>query len=72
MSEAETGTGLSETVAWVLVAVAGAAGVVAVGLARRELPSGDACGLALATAGGARARASRAATKRPDERTRRE
>jgi hypothetical protein len=73
--ELDTGTGLSEIVAWVLVAavvpviVAFVAAVLAGG---KPLSSGDTCELVLAAAGGASARVRSAAAGRTEERTCRE
>jgi hypothetical protein len=75
MFELGTGTGFSETVVWVLVgAVVVGAMVVAAMVsvpARGEVLSDEADEPLLAAAGDARARASRTAAVRLDERTRR-
>lgn len=71
MSEFGTGTGFSETVVWVVVAGAVVVAFSAPVAANGEVFSGDRRELVLAADGDARARASSAAARRPDVRTRR-
>jgi hypothetical protein len=71
MSELGTGTGFSETVAWVVAAAVAVAFVAAV-LARGEAFSSETCELVSATAEGAPTKASSTTAVRTDERTRRE